>query len=37
MFDKIKENWENIDIAVMAIIDFFKMLLDKVGAWPLVD
>ena len=37
MFDWIKKNWTNIDEAVMAIIDFFKKLLDKVGAWPLVD
>ena len=37
MFDWIKNNWANIDDAVMAIIDFFAKLLTKVGAWPLVD
>lgn len=36
MFDVIKEKWDLIDDAVMAIIDFFKKLLTKVGAWPLV-
>ncbi len=37
MFDWINDKWDLIDDAVMAIIDFFKKLLDKVGAWPLVD
>lgn len=32
MFDWIKENWDKIDDAVMALIDFFKQLLAKVGA-----
>ena len=32
MFDWIKEKWDAIDDAVMAIIDFFKKLFAKVDA-----